>query len=251
MEEEVCFRCERKGDEVKLVDAVYDREIVKICEECAVSENIPMIRKPTSEQIKLSEKPYSVIQRMRRMTRVEEKLKQPEQNFSSSINLDKLRKPKDYKAVLASKFQSAKAKNQALNLVDNYNWHIAMARKQRKVSRKQLADAIGESETTVKLIEERFVPDDAMRIINKIEQYLGVRLKKDSQMPVASFSSSENPARVLKFDPSTAKNFTIDDLRRMKEAREKADDSENLQFSEKTGKEMIGAEVEFEEDDEI
>lgn len=275
MEEEFCFRCERKNSEVKLVDAIYDREMVKICEECSLSENLPIIRRPSSQQLKESEKPYSVRERMKRMAGMP--FEQKHDEFKPAIlTLDKLRKPKDYKAVLESRFQQAKIKNVPLNLIDNYNWHILMARKNRKISRKQLGDSIGETENTVRLIEEKFLPDDALRIIIKMEQYLGLKLRTDSA-PNAPGSSSAisasssvvtpKPAVVLKMDKEAAKNITIDDLRKMKKAREamEAEDSENKlkkeinvsefvwnasgksEKQEEKPKELVDGEIEFED----
>ena len=217
---ENCYKCERS--EVKLLDAIYENEIVKICEECSVIENLPIIRKPSSFQLKESEKPYNVYQRLSRMSGVKREEKKPE------IKLENLRKPKDYKVELEKKFSIAKSKNIPLNLVDNFNWLISMERKKRKISRKQLADSIGESEEAIKMIENNQMPDDALTIIKKIEQYFGFGLRNQE-----NFSKTENsmpkaePARVLKFDKEATKNLTIDDLRRMKEARENEGKTEN------------------------
>lgn len=263
MENEACFRCERTNNEVKLVDAIYNGEIVKICEECALTEDLPIIRRPSSQQLKESDKPYSVRDRMKRMAGMNQK-QEPAEFKASEITLDKLRKPKDYEAVLANRFSQAKEKNQPLNLVDNYHWLVMMTRKNRKMSRKQLADSIGESETTIKLLEENFLPDDGLRIIAKIEQYLGIRLRKDNAPINIEFKPI--PARIIKIDDKLAKNITIDDLRRMKKAREQADDSKikkeinvsefiwKAKKDEKVipkeiveDKELVGSDVEFEE----
>lgn len=251
---DICERCERSDKEVKLVDAIYDREIVKICEECALTENIPIVRRPSSSQLQESEKSYSVGERMKRMAGVAHNEIKKEEFKPQTLTLDRLRKPKDYRTIINDKFQQAKQNNQPLNLVDNYQWHILMARKNRKISRKQLADAIGESENTVRLIEEKFLPDDALRVINKIEQYFGIGLKIGSQPITSAYIDNRPvPTRVIKIDAKLAENVTIDDLRKMKEAREKAvkDDINMAEFvwnaSGKSNKKMIDAEVSFEE----
>jgi ribosome-binding protein aMBF1 (putative translation factor) len=238
---ESCIRCERESEEVKLVDAIYNREMVKICEECAISENMPIIRKPSTNQLKESEKPYSVGERMKRMAGIAKNEIKKEEFKPAVLTLDRLRKPKDYKSILNNRFQQAKTANQPLNLVDNYQWYILMARKNRKISRKQLADAIGETENTVRLIEEKFLPDDALRVINKIEQYFGIPLKQGSK-PVAYIDSKPAPARIIKIDSKVAGNVTIDDLRKMKEARESVVSSDVPVAKEKA---MIDAEIEF------
>ena len=56
MEEEMCFRCERTGKEARLFDAIYENEMVKVCEKCSITENIPVVRKPSTSQLRESEK---------------------------------------------------------------------------------------------------------------------------------------------------------------------------------------------------
>src|SRR3989344_3577946 len=62
-----CFKCGKSSEEVKLLDAIFNDELVKICEECSLSEDIPIIRRPTTSQLKESERSYSVRERLRRM----------------------------------------------------------------------------------------------------------------------------------------------------------------------------------------
>jgi len=217
MEEDFCVRCSRTGEQVKLVDAIYGREVEKICEECAMGENVPLIRRPSSEQLKESEKPYSIKQRLNKMAGIDLR-KDEKKDFARGISLDKLRPAKDYKSILDRRYEATKKRNQPLNLISNFNWHILMARKDKKITRKQLADVIGESESTIRLVEENYLPDDAARVINKIEQYFGMNLRIGGKL---QHSNQQNPAVVLKFDPEIAKNITIDDLKRMKEEREK------------------------------
>jgi len=75
---EKCFRCDRDEKEVKLVDAVYRNEIVKVCERCAITEEIPIIRRPSTSQLRDSEKAFSVYQRLKKMTKGSEPEKKPE-----------------------------------------------------------------------------------------------------------------------------------------------------------------------------
>ena len=246
---EICQRCERNENQVKLLDALDDKEVIKICEECAFSENIPILRKPTSFQLKESEKPYSIRQRLSKMAGIKEEKKEDisevTKKIMQKVNIDALRKT-DYKSELDKKYKMAKERNKPLNLIENYNWLILMERKKRKIMRNQLAERIGESEEIIKMIENKELPDDALRIIQKIEQYFSIRLRKESSISVFSNQKIENdgkfaeikvdelkeekkeePIRVLRFDPATANKLTIHDLQRMKEAREKAAKEDN------------------------
>ena len=268
MEEIGCSRCGRGRNEVKLLDAISDAELVKICEECALMEGIPIIRKPSSEQLAASEKTTPVRQRMLRMAGLPA---EPSSEVKKVMNklanptIDSLRK-KDYKSILDEKYQAARKRNQPINLVDNYNWFIAMERKKRKIDRNQLAKAIGVNETAIKMLELKQLPDDALSIIARIEQHLGLKLRvqnedesrvqsfmkqlstrtiqQSQQPPVQQPKSAEQktPARILKFDPETSKNLTIYDLQKMKQAKELAEDG-------KEKEEILGKEIEFSEED--
>jgi transcriptional regulator with XRE-family HTH domain len=142
-----------------------------------------------------------------------------------------------------------------------------MERKKRKINRRQLADAIGESEITIKMIENKEMPDDASRIISKIEQYLGIKLKQGDRGDerageiVREKLGLKTPMRVLSFNKEAAKNITIADLKRMKDERlgirrekeqEKVQDvvwgKEKEEKDKKSeGKGLVGGEVEFED----
>lgn len=219
-----CVKCLRGEDSCRLVDAIYENEIVKICEECALKEDFPIIRRPSSFQLKESEKPYSVYQRLARMAGV--KVNRVEQNekkheTSSGITLDKLRKAKDYSQTYKEKQVLATKANKPLDLVDNFNWHIQMTRRDKKMTIGQLADSIGEAESTLKLIEQGNLVDDSDRIIGKIEQFFKIKLRKSEvEKEQARLESVQKPIRILNFDKNSMNNISISDLRRMKETRE-------------------------------
>lgn len=229
---EECIKCKRTGNQVKLVDAVYEKEIAKICEECAVSENIPIVRKPTSYQLEASEKPYTVRQRLARMSGVrlkDEEIREIARKDMKAqagvceikgITLDKLRPAKNYSRIIQDKSDLAKRSNKPLDLIDNYNWNIQMARRNRKMTLIQLGAIIGESELVLKLIEQGSLPDDANRIITKLEQFFRINLRKSEQEKEQErISQAKQPARILSFNPDSLKNITISDLKRMKEER--------------------------------
>ncbi|MBI2630544.1 helix-turn-helix transcriptional regulator [Candidatus Pacearchaeota archaeon] len=244
--EEICSKCSRSADEVRLLDAISDSEMVKICEECAILEEIPVIRKPSSSQLEKSDRKYNVNQRLRRMAGL---TKEELRREYDEVTLNSLRKTKDYKTILEERFKTAKERNKPLNLVENYNWVILMARKNKKLSRNQLAEAVGEPEIVIKMIENNELPDDASRIIKKIEQYLGVHINRDEvkseEINLIEESAEEvesHPSLIIeeqkedeeklkkveekiinekpKFDAEAVKNITIADLVKLKKERE-------------------------------
>ncbi len=243
-----CVRCQRNKEQVKLVDAILDGEIAKICEECAVLENIPIIRKPTSYQLEASEKPYSVRQRLAKMAGV--KLKEDVQDSVKrdmkakagvceikGITLDKLRPVKDYSKLFKKRQELVKKSNQPIDLVDNWNWHVQMARRNRKITLSQLSNLIGESELTLKIMEQGELPDDALRIIVKLEQFFKIRLRKSEAAKEQNRIQQatrvvREPVRVLSFDKVSLQNLTLADLKRMKDERER-DEREDWKGTEK------------------
>ncbi len=250
-----CFKCGKSDREVKLLDAISCGEVVKICEECSLIENIPIIRKPTTSQLKESERAYTVIERLRRMAglnKEKEEIKELAKKIQD-ITLDDLRH-KSEEGELKEKQELAKKKNKPLNLIDNFHWHVLISRKKKKLTRKELADLLGESATAIKMIENKEMPDDPERLIKKIEQFFGIKLRKEEEKREEERiekaiekrlekkqnveikegnekeGREEEPARILKFDPETIKNLTIADLRKLKEekAKKKQDNISNV-----------------------
>jgi len=232
MEEEKCFRCMKSGRVVRLLDAIYGNEISKICEECALIEDIPIIRKPTSFQLAESQRSYTVHERLARMTGVNPNVKNETRALRKEdklpvITLDKLRKPRDYGEVLRKREERAKIRNQPLNLIENYNWFVQRARRGRKMSLTQLGAIIGEGETNLKMIEDGFLPDDADRIIRKIEQFFQINLRKSGdEQEKGRIEQVKSPARILSFNPKSLNDLTIQDLRKLKQQREKLEQEE-------------------------
>ncbi len=165
---ECCFRCEKNEKETRLLDAIYENDIVKICERCAVVEDIPIIRKPTTSQLREVERSQTVYQRLKRMSGEDEKKKKHESILDKIRKLDEhpeLEKPEEKKP---------------FNLIDNFHWYVARARRNRGLSQKQLAWALGESETAIKMIEKRELPEDPEKFIRKIEQFFQIKIRERS-----------------------------------------------------------------------
>lgn len=74
-----------------------------------------------------------------------------------------------------------KEKKVLRSLVDNFHWKIVRARRQKGLSRIQLADAIGENEETVKDLEYGEIPSDDFVLITKVEEQLEIELKKKGE----------------------------------------------------------------------
>lgn len=255
-----CFKCGKSDIDVKLLDVILDDEIVKICENCVKDESIPIIKRPTTSQLKESERPYTVKERLRRMAglrgREKEEISKIAKNLTD-VTLDDLWKRKKERE-LEEKFELSKKMNKPLNLIDNFHWHVFMARRNKKLTRKALAELLGESETAIKMIESKELPDESLGLINKLEQFFNIKLKREdedrdegivddmniieekNQVPEKieiDLDDAENepetkeekideehekkePIRVLRFNQNNIKNITISDLQDMKQKKQ-------------------------------
>ena len=70
-------------------------------------------------------------------------------------------------------------------LKDNFQWHITRKRREQGISRKQLAEAIGVSEEEVKAIELGDLPKDDFVLVSKIENHLGLQIRKEKEKSVS------------------------------------------------------------------
>ena len=166
---EKCFRCEGGEKEVKLLDAIYENEIVKICERCGVTESIPIIRKPTTSQLKESERSYGAYQRLKTLSggkegeRIKESILDKMKKLDENPDLEKPEKEKPF------------------NLIDNFHWEITRGRRNKGLSQRQLAWAIGESETAIKMLEKGELPEQPEKLIRKLEQFFQVKLRERTE----------------------------------------------------------------------
>lgn len=174
---EKCFRCGVSEEESFLYDAFYGFENVKVCDECAKFSGIIVIKTPTSEQLKASEKLYGVRERLSSLSGV--KLIDKTSEAIKSVKLsEKIELPE---------FNKPRSVDLVFKLVDNFHWLIQTTRRRKGYSAKQLAEAIKESQAAVDLLEKGKIPGNSLDLIIKIEQFLGVILVKRK-----SFENTEN-----------------------------------------------------------
>jgi len=215
---EMCFKCGVSGENTRLYNAISSKGIVKVCEDCAVSEKLPIIKKMTENQIEESQRQKSVRERLTEMKRLP--LMQREITLRDIVDRN-----------LKSKLP------QPADLIENFHWTIQRIKRARKITREEFAKAIGESEATVRMIEQGFLPNNDYKIINKIENYLGVSLRKagtsgfpDTSMKVperrfvldnslVEKEKKETPKK-LSFNLQDSKQLRISDLKEIKKKQE-------------------------------
>ncbi|MEK6872618.1 MAG: helix-turn-helix domain-containing protein [Nanoarchaeota archaeon] len=165
---EICERCGVSENEVRILDAIPDGRIAKFCERCAIIENITIIKKPKANQLKESEV-EGIYERMQRLSGVTSLKKLEKRDLV--LRQDRLKELE-----INPLLELPEKKN--LNLIEYFHWEIMKNRRRKGFTQQQLARAIGESETAVQMIENGKLPANAEPLINKLEQFLRVRLRK-------------------------------------------------------------------------
>jgi len=231
-EEEKCERCDTPSSKVKLFDAIDGLNIIRVCRECAKLEGLALIKKPTAEQLRNAEKPYTVYERISRIAGLPS---QKPRKIEKDVHLDDLR-------------HRASSTEHPLKLVDNFNWKIMRARRARRLSQEKLAELLFESVEAIKMIESGRLPENAGKLITKLEQYFQIQLNLEPE-------KKEIKPEEIKFDRRTIENLTIGDLRRLQKEREmrvkleKKDMKAEEVVSEvlKEESEIVGEDIEIEE----
>lgn len=142
----------KKMEEV-FVDAIEDGRIVRVSEHYAKQEGLLILRKSAHVDVKPTP---------------EQKKGEELRRNKGFIGMEDLRRP------LSSRG------NELLNeLVENFHWVLMRKRKDKFLTRKKVAMDIGEDELNVKMIESGVLPADNFVLINKLESYYGVTLRKN------------------------------------------------------------------------
>lgn len=163
---EKCTRCHVTQEKVRLFDVIYEGKMEMLCERCAIIENIPILKRPDIEQLK--QKNVDVYERMKRLSGYRDPLEE------SRIREQRLKElEKNPKLELPVKEQ--------LNLIDHFHWEIMKNRRRKGLSQKQLAEAMGESELLVDLLEKGRIPENSEVLIKKLEQFFQINLRKISE----------------------------------------------------------------------
>jgi ribosome-binding protein aMBF1 (putative translation factor) len=212
-----CAKCGASGDTVALFDAISRDGVIKICEACAFKEDIPIIRKPTSDQLRAINTPRSVYVRLSSMAKLNPKEHRekfsgyPHRQSETPKQITTLRElvDRDYEKKSKGEIQ----KTPRPDLVDNFHWVIMKARRMKKLSFAQVSKEIAEPEKTLELAEKGILPDD-LRFIKKLESYYGISLEKKDPMEVR-----KKPAEV-QFEDIVTKNMTVADLKEIQKERE-------------------------------
>lgn len=209
---EECFICGAPISRVRLFDAISEEGVVKICEFCSREEDIPIIRKPTSVQLKESERKQSFYERASDLIHHREEQKKTPMRQKQDISLREIVE-RNYQDKVSNQME----KQSNPEMIDNFHWIIMRARRMKKLTQNQLAKELSESESAINLAEQGILPGDNHKLVNKLENYLGIRIIRPE---FASEVRVSEKTKKIGFDMQTSKELTIADLQEMKKRRE-------------------------------
>ncbi len=137
-----------------IVEAIEDGRIVRVSEDYAKREGLLILRKKPQ----VSDAPLSA----------KEKKDEGMRRNKGFVGMDDLRKP--------LKSQRSEVMNE---LIENFHWVLLEKRKARGLTRKKVAEALAESEMNIKMVENGVLPMNNFVLVNKLESYYGVSLRKN------------------------------------------------------------------------
>jgi ribosome-binding protein aMBF1 (putative translation factor) len=165
-----CIVCKSSCEERELYEGILEDGMVLVCSGCSDTENIPLIRKPSQEQLKKADERHSVRERMEKLSGAREATEISGDQMALQGNLAKLRLPTP--------------KEQNDTVLDNYYWKLNMARRRKKLSLTQLSEVIKIPRETLSDIEKGKIPKDFEELFLKLESFLGIKLLKEHDLKV-------------------------------------------------------------------
>ncbi|MBI3333896.1 hypothetical protein HYZ97_00200 [Candidatus Pacearchaeota archaeon] len=144
-----------RQEAIPIVEAIDEGKIVRVPEDYARREGLPIIRRPV---IRVVPAPQT------EQTRAKERGLLRFEEFSKPLKHD--------------------TKTIESELAHNFHWIILKKRKERGVTRKQLAQSLAVDEYALKMLENGVVVGGNFVLVNKVEQFFNIDLRKDTGKPI-------------------------------------------------------------------
>jgi ribosome-binding protein aMBF1 (putative translation factor) len=164
-----CAVCGKSGEDTLLFEGIYMGSVKPICRFCSVNEKITLVKKPTDEQLRESEKRQSVRQLMDKLSSPQSKIMSKDSMIAHK-NLAKLNFPA--------------MKQEHMDLVQNYDWVLKQARRHKKLSTAQVAQLAGIDRKQLEALEAGQVYSGFEKVVEKVEKVLDIKIIKHYE-PIA------------------------------------------------------------------
>ncbi len=224
-----CFRCGISEEKALLFETVTSEGVEKVCRKCSFDIDSPLIKAPSQERLRESQMKKSVYDRLSHSAGLDaEKHKAKLEAIERKRKEIMSGKDDDLKE-LVNKNLGNLDRERPEKFVNNFHWIIMRSRRSRRITRLELARAIGEPEEAIKILERGELPRGNEIIVKKIENYLGINLfKKDVEQPMNTSVEVDKMRRdFLKkvedepkelFDRKNPNKLKISDLEEMKKS---------------------------------
>lgn len=168
---EECYKCHTPAIHTVLFDVVLPTKIEKVCIDCAPYESYPIFKDAAFSEKK--EKYPSVRERLMKMSGLAEEKKQGGFDIPQE-------QPSNLKEIIKAAASKPINENAELkkDLVDHFDWVVMRARRNKHLTKDQLAEEINEPFDVIESIEAGNAPSKR-EVIHKLENRLGVKLRKD------------------------------------------------------------------------
>jgi len=230
---EECFRCRIDENHALLFDTISDEGIVKVCRKCSFEIDAPMIRPTPKEKLRESQLKKSVYERLSESAGINAIEHHRRINGQRAINEELEKQDKNLRKIIEQNIFQGDTQNKDERLINNFHWILMRARRHKKISIKEVAKQIGESEAMLTALEKGLLPRGYETAIRKIETYFGIRIfsPEYGQNKMMDFEVDvdkmrrEFEERIEKspkevFDRKNPNQFTIGELREIKKTVE-------------------------------
>jgi ribosome-binding protein aMBF1 (putative translation factor) len=194
------MRCPICGKNEGTNKAIINREVISICDSCARTEGLPLIHKPTQEQLARANQRYTVRERMMKLSGMDKLHPVSRDHEIAQRHLGKIRVPEKVQ--------------ESSSLVDNYNWKIKIARRRKKITLSQLSQITGIPADTLDSLEKGMLVKDYQKIALKMENALGIPLLKEHEKTVKFIMPKKEEPVVDTKTEKALEDLELEELRR-------------------------------------
>jgi ribosome-binding protein aMBF1 (putative translation factor) len=179
-----CKICKKPGDIIELFEGIYDNEMIMVCESCSEEEKIPILKKPSPNQLNLVDKRYSVRERMERMSGLADRRTQlSKDQLIVQNNINRLK--------------SIPAKQTHDDVVENYYWELRMARRRKKMTLSQVSKHTNIPVEAIDAIEKGKIPRGFESMFATLEEFFNIKLLRHHKKKINFIVPQVDEERIL------------------------------------------------------
>jgi ribosome-binding protein aMBF1 (putative translation factor) len=177
--ESYCGNC---GEEERLFEAVTGEGVKNLCRRCLRLGNYPIIEKENAEQTRNEHRFFGA----KEATPIPNFKKESLKKVSKERDEETVKVDEELEGIVLRKIEIGEYDD----LIDNFHWIVRQGRRAKKISAKQFSEQIAEPEVLIVAMERGELPKDYDKLVSKVEQFLGVRIRKNP-VRVDGFSGGE------------------------------------------------------------